>query len=49
MIAELSTNSRFSVISGSGHEIHLYEPRAVVNAVNDVLEAIAKKTQLRPE
>ena len=49
LIAELSTNSRFSVISGSGHEIHLYEPRAVVNAVNDVLEAIAKKTQLRPE
>jgi len=49
LIAGLSTNSRFSVIAGSGHEIHLYEPRAVVNAVNDVLESIAKKTQLRPE
>ena len=49
LLAELSTNSRFSVISGSGHEIHLFQPRAVVNAVNDVLEAIAKKTQLRPE
>ena len=48
-IAGLSTNSRFSVVAGSGHEIHLFQPRAVVNAVNDVLEAIAKKTQLRPE
>jgi pimeloyl-ACP methyl ester carboxylesterase len=48
-LAKLSTNSRHSVIVPAGHEIHLFHPRAVVNAVNDVLEAIAKKSQLRPE
>jgi pimeloyl-ACP methyl ester carboxylesterase len=48
-LAGLSTNSRHSVIVPAGHEIHLFQPRAVVNAVNDVLEAIAKKSQLRPE
>jgi len=48
-LAKLSTNSRHTVIGGAGHEIHLFHPRAVINAVNDVLEAIAKKSQLRPE
>jgi len=48
-LAKLSTNSRFTVIVGSGHEIHLFQPRAVIAAVNDVLEAIAKKSRLRPE
>ena len=48
-LAKLSTNSRFTVIVGSGHEIHLFQPRAVISAVNDVLEAVAKKSQLRPE
>ncbi len=48
-LANLSTNSRHSVIEPAGHEIHLFQPRAVVNAINDVLEAIAKKSQLRPE
>ena len=48
-LAKLSTNSRHTVIAGSGHEIHLFQPAAVIAAVNDVLEAIAKKTPLRPE
>jgi pimeloyl-ACP methyl ester carboxylesterase len=48
-LAGLSTNSRHTVIDGSGHEIHLFHPRAVINAVNDVVEAVEKKTQLRPE
>lgn len=48
-LANLSTNSRHTVVSSSGHEIHLFQPRAVIAAVNDVLEAIAKKSQLRPE
>lgn len=48
-IAGLSTNSRHTVISDASHEIHLTHPRAVVNAVSDVLEAILKKSQLRPE
>ena len=49
LITTLSSNSRFSVISGSGHEIHLFQPRAVVNAITDLVEAVVKKTQLRPE
>jgi pimeloyl-ACP methyl ester carboxylesterase len=48
-LASLSTNSRHTVVSGSGHEVHLFQPRAVITAVNDVLEAIAKKSRLRPE
>jgi pimeloyl-ACP methyl ester carboxylesterase len=48
-LANLSTNSRHTVVSGSGHEIHLFHPRAVINAINDVMEAVAKKSQLRPE
>ena len=48
-IANLSSNSRHTIVSGSGAEIHLYAPRAVINAVHDVVEAIVKKTQLRPE
>jgi pimeloyl-ACP methyl ester carboxylesterase len=45
-LAKLSSNSRFSVIADAGHEIHLFQPRAVITAVEDVLEAIAKKTRL---
>jgi pimeloyl-ACP methyl ester carboxylesterase len=48
-LASLSSNSRRMVIAGAGHEIHLFQPRAVVNAINDVVEAVVKKTQLRPE
>ena len=48
-LARLSTNSRHSVVAGAGHEIHLYEPAAVVLAVTDVLQAIRGKTQLPPE
>jgi pimeloyl-ACP methyl ester carboxylesterase len=45
-LAKLSTNWRHSVIVPAGHEIHLFEPSAVVLAVNDVLESIARKTKL---
>jgi pimeloyl-ACP methyl ester carboxylesterase len=45
-LAKLSTNSRHSVVVGAGHEIHLFEPGAVVQAVNDVIQAIRSKTSL---
>jgi pimeloyl-ACP methyl ester carboxylesterase len=45
-VARLSTNSRHSVIAGAGHEIHLFEPGAVVLAVQDVVTAVKKKTRL---
>jgi hypothetical protein len=45
-LAKLSTNSRHSVIVGAGHEIHLFEPAAVVQAITDVVQAVRNKTAL---
>lgn len=45
-LAALSSNCRHSVIAGSGHEIHLFEPSAVVQAVQDVVESTRAKTTL---
>jgi pimeloyl-ACP methyl ester carboxylesterase len=45
-LAKLSTNSRHSVVARAGHEVHLFEPGAVVQAIQDVLQAIQHKTQL---
>jgi pimeloyl-ACP methyl ester carboxylesterase len=45
-LAKLSSNSRHSVIVPAGHEIHLFDPPAVVMAIGDVLDAIARKTAL---
>lgn len=50
-MAKLSTNSRYSIVAGAGHEIHLFEPAAVVLAIRDVLGAVRDKTALpaRPD
>ena len=45
-LARLSTSSRHSVVVGAGHEIHLFEPVAVVQAVTDVLQALRNGTAL---
>jgi pimeloyl-ACP methyl ester carboxylesterase len=45
-LARLSTNSRHSIVAGAGHEIHLFEPGAVVRAIADVLQAIRDRTPL---
>jgi pimeloyl-ACP methyl ester carboxylesterase len=45
-IAALSTNSRFSVIADAGHEIHLFQPAAVIAAVSDVIDAVRQKSRL---
>jgi pimeloyl-ACP methyl ester carboxylesterase len=37
--AQISTNWRHSVVEGSGHEVHLFRPDAVILAIRDVLEA----------
>ena len=47
-LAALSTISRHSVVAGAGHEIHLFEPSAVVTAIADVLKAVHEKTRLIP-
>jgi pimeloyl-ACP methyl ester carboxylesterase len=45
-IARLSTNSRHSVVTDAGHEIHLYDPAAVVDAIRQVVEAARTKRPL---
>ncbi len=47
-LARLSTNSRHIVVARAGHEIHLFEAAAVVQAITDVLEAVRSKTRLTP-
>jgi pimeloyl-ACP methyl ester carboxylesterase len=42
-LARLSTNSRHEVISTAGHEIHLFTPAAVIQAIEDV--AVAAKAR----
>jgi pimeloyl-ACP methyl ester carboxylesterase len=46
-LARLSNNSRHTVVAGAGHEIHLFEPRVVAEAILDVIEAARAKTPLR--
>jgi pimeloyl-ACP methyl ester carboxylesterase len=45
-MAQLSTNGRHRVVPNAGHEIHLFEPAAVVAAVRDVVTAVEKKARL---
>jgi hypothetical protein len=47
-LTRLSTNSRHSIVADSGHEIHLFKPGAVIQAVQAVLEALRSKKQLPP-
>jgi pimeloyl-ACP methyl ester carboxylesterase len=46
--AQLSGNSRHTVVPGSGHEIHLFKPDAVVLAIRDVLDAYRNQSKLPP-
>jgi pimeloyl-ACP methyl ester carboxylesterase len=47
-LARLSTNSRHTVVAGAGHEIHLFAPEAVVQAISDVLASLRAGTPLPP-
>jgi pimeloyl-ACP methyl ester carboxylesterase len=44
-LLQLSTNGH-RVIAKAGHEIHLFEPTAVVQAITDGIVAVEKKTRL---
>ena len=46
-LAGLSSNSRHTVVAEAGHEIHLFRPDVVVEAVLDVLEAVRGNSMLR--
>jgi pimeloyl-ACP methyl ester carboxylesterase len=45
-LARISSNSRHRVVPNAGHEIHLFEPAAVAQAITDVIEAWRNKAQL---
>jgi pimeloyl-ACP methyl ester carboxylesterase len=47
-LARISANSRHTVVRDAGHEIHLFQPDAVIQAIHDVLEAVRGKTPLPP-
>jgi len=46
-LAQTSTNGRHIVVAGAGHEIQLYQPAVVIQAVQDVLESVRTKGRLR--
>ena len=45
-LSKLSTNSRHTVVPGSGPEIHLFQPSAVVQAIGDVVQSVRTKSRL---
>ena len=47
-LAALSTTSRHTIVAGAGHEIHLFEPAAVAQAIHDVVTSLRTKTPLPP-
>src|SRR3989442_792251 len=47
-LARLSTNSRHTIVPGAGHEIHLFVPSAVTQAVQDVCTSVRQRTPLPP-
>jgi pimeloyl-ACP methyl ester carboxylesterase len=47
-LARLSTNSRHEVVSTAGHEIHLFTPSAVIQAIEDVAVAARERRPLAP-
>ena len=45
-LARLSANSRHTVIAEAGHEIHLFVPSAVIQAIQDVSTAVRQRSRL---
>jgi pimeloyl-ACP methyl ester carboxylesterase len=46
-LARISNNSRHTVVPNAGHEIHLFAPAAVIEAVLDVVDAVRTGSPLR--
>ena len=46
-LARLSNNSRHIVVKDSGHEVHLFQPAVVVQAIRDVMQSAREKKPLR--
>ncbi len=46
-LANLSRNSKMLIAKGSGHEIHVYEPKLVVDSLREVIDAVRSHSRLR--
>lgn len=46
-LSKLSSNSRHTVVIGSGHEIHLFKPEVVIEAIHDVVHAARDDARLK--
>jgi pimeloyl-ACP methyl ester carboxylesterase len=46
-LGKLTRNFRHTVVDGSGHEVHLFQPDAVIRAVDDVLTSAKTGARLR--
>jgi pimeloyl-ACP methyl ester carboxylesterase len=46
-LSKLSSNSRHTVVIGSGHEIHLFKPEVVIEAIKDVANAARGDARLK--
>ena len=46
-LARLSSNARHVVVKASGHEIHLYDPVVVIDAIQDVATSATRGDKLR--
>ena len=47
-LVQLSTNSRHVMVSGSGHEVYLYNPAIVVRSISAVVTAVRKHSEVAP-
>lgn len=47
-LAAESTNARHTVVPDAGHEIHLFQPKAVIQAIQAVVAAARNGTRLPP-
>jgi len=47
-LAQLSTNSRHVMVSGSGHEVYLYNPAIVARSISAVVTAVRKHSEVAP-
>jgi pimeloyl-ACP methyl ester carboxylesterase len=45
-VARLSNNSRHTVVPGAGHEIHLFQPTVVIQAIQDVVTSARQRAPL---
>ena len=46
-LAKLSSNSKHVIDMNSGHNIHVEDPKAVIDAIKEVLNAVKKGTRLK--